>query len=180
MVRPVARGYEARANQHDHTQGVDRGHRGRYRSASKSEKQRILDEFVTLTGFHRKRAIRALNCERVGVVAEKRRKRIYDESVRHAMIILREAAVRVCGNGLKALVPVLIDAMDRHGHLDLEPIIKDKILAASAATINRMLAGTRLRIDGQRKRRNGVGAALPSLTAEVSGQAGESRPRQPR
>ena len=32
----------------------------RYREASKSEKQKVLDEFVVLTGCHRKHAIRAL------------------------------------------------------------------------------------------------------------------------
>ena len=74
--------------------------------------------------------------------------------------MLWEAADRVCGKRLKALVPMLIDAMERHGHLDLDPIIKTKVLAVSAATIDRMLAGTRLQIDGQRKRRKGVGAAI--------------------
>ena len=38
--------------------------------------------------------------------------------------------------------------------------MRDKILAVSAATIDRMLAGTRLQIDGQRKRCKGVGAAI--------------------
>ena len=32
----------------------------RYRAASKAEKQRILDEFVEVTGCHRKHAIRVL------------------------------------------------------------------------------------------------------------------------
>ena len=40
------------------------------------------------------------------------------------------------------------------------PIVKDKVLAVSAATIDRMLAGTRLQIDGQRKRGKGIGAAI--------------------
>ena len=34
--------------------------RERYRRASKQEKARILDEFVSLTGYHRKHAIRGL------------------------------------------------------------------------------------------------------------------------
>ena len=131
----------------------------RYRGASRSEKQKILDEFVALTGFHRKHAIRALSCERAADVEAKARNRVYDEATRQALILLWEAADRVCGKRLKALVPMLIDAMERHGHLDLDPIIKDKVLAVSAATIDRMLAGTRLQIDGQRKRRKGVGAA---------------------
>ena len=132
----------------------------RYRSASRSEKQKILDEFVALTGYHRKHAIRALSCERAGDVEAKARNRVYDEATQQALIVLWEAADRVCGKRLKALVPMLIDAMERHGHLELDPIVKDKVLAVSAATIDRMLAGTRLQIDGQRKRRKGVGAAI--------------------
>jgi hypothetical protein len=33
---------------------------GRYRAASKADKARILDEFKSLTGYHRKHAIRVL------------------------------------------------------------------------------------------------------------------------
>jgi hypothetical protein len=33
----------------------------RYRGGSKEEKVRILDEFVAVTGFHRKHSIRVLN-----------------------------------------------------------------------------------------------------------------------
>jgi hypothetical protein len=88
------------------------------------------------------------------------RERIYDEAVRQALIMLWEAADRICGKRLKVMIPILIDAMQRYGHLDLDQFVKDKVLAVSAATIDRMLAGTRLQIDGQRKRRKGVGAAI--------------------
>jgi hypothetical protein len=50
--------------------------------------------------------------------------------------------------------------MERNGHLDLDPVIKVKLLEVSAATIDRMLAKARAQIDGQRKRRNGVGSAI--------------------
>jgi hypothetical protein len=132
----------------------------RYRVAWKSEKQKILDEFVALTGYHRKHAIRTLNGQAAAAVEEKRRNPVYDEATRQALIMLWEAADRVCGKRLKALVPILTDAMERHGHIDLDPIVKAKVLTVSAATIDRMLAGTRLQIDGQRKRRKGVGAAI--------------------
>jgi len=46
----------------------------------------------------------------------------YDEATRQALIMLWEAANRVCGKRLKALVPMLTDAMERHGHIDLDPI----------------------------------------------------------
>ena len=39
-------------------------------------------------------------------------------------------------------------------------LIKTKVLQVGAATIDRMLAAARAHIDGQRKRRKGVGAAI--------------------
>jgi len=51
--------------------------------------------------------------------------------------MLWEAADRVCGKRLKALIPTLIDAMERHGHLDLDPVVRSKLLQVSAATIVR-------------------------------------------
>ena len=88
------------------------------------------------------------------------RNRLYDEAVRQALIVLWEAADRICGKRLKVLIPVLVEAMERHGHLRLEPVIRDKLLQVSAATIDRALGEARSRIDGQRKRRTGVGAAI--------------------
>ena len=55
------------------------------------------------------------------------RKRLYDEAARQALTVLWEAADRVCGKRLKALIPMLVDAMERHGHLDLDPVIKTKV-----------------------------------------------------
>lgn len=132
----------------------------RYRAATRSEKKKILDEFVALTGYHRKHAIRALRSKASRARVAATRNCVYDEAVRQALILLWEAGDRVCGKRLKALIPVLIDAMERHGHLDLDPVIKGKLLQVSAATIDRALVETRLHIDGQRKRRQGVGAAI--------------------
>ena len=49
--------------------------------------------------------------------------------MRQALTVLWEAAERVCGKRLKALIPMLVDAMDRHGHLDLDQVVKTKGLA---------------------------------------------------
>jgi hypothetical protein len=38
---------------------------GRYRGAPRSERSRILDEFVAVTGYHRKHAIRLLRARSV-------------------------------------------------------------------------------------------------------------------
>ncbi|WP_239142695.1 hypothetical protein [Variovorax sp. WS11] len=131
----------------------------RYRAAAMGEKVKILDEFVALTGYHRKHAIRVLR-EEVPSKETRARDRLYDEAVRQALTVLWEAADRVCGKRLKALVPMLVDAMERHGHLDLDPVVKTKVLQVSAATIDRILADARSHIDGKRRRRTGVGAAI--------------------
>lgn len=133
--------------------------RVRYRSAGTKDKSKILDEFVALTGYHRKHAVRVLRLE-VTSTEVRARNRLYDEAVRQALTVLWEAADRVCGKRLKALIPTLVDAMERHGHLELDPIVKTKVLQISAATIDRVLADARSHIDGQRKRRSGVGSAI--------------------
>lgn len=132
----------------------------RYRGASMSDRTKILDEFVAITGYHRKHAIRVLGAGTVPDRSPSARNRLYDEAVRQALIVLWEAADRVCGKRLKALVPALIGAMERHGHLDLDTEVKAKLLRVSAATIDRALGDARSRVDGQRKRRTGVGAAI--------------------
>jgi hypothetical protein len=132
----------------------------RYGGATFGDRIRILDEFVALTGYHRKHAIRLLREEPGVAKGTRERNRLYDEAVREALTVLWEAADRVCGKRLKALIPKLVDAMERHGHLDLDPVIKGKLFQVSAATIDRMLANARVHIDGQRKRRKGVGSAI--------------------
>jgi hypothetical protein len=132
----------------------------RYRQASRSDKKNILDEFVAITGYHRKHAMRLLQREMEEPRTPRPRRCVYDEAVRQALTVLWEAADRVCGKRLKALLPTLIEAMQRHGHLDLDLKIHAALLQVSAATIDRALEGTRSRIDGQRRRRRGVGAAI--------------------
>ncbi len=132
----------------------------RYREASRTDKSKILDEFAGLTKYHRKHAIRVLSSAPREPRQRPGRNQLYDEAVRQALIVLWEAADRLCGKRLKALIPLLMDAMERHGHISPDAVHKDKLLSMSAATIDRALRATRERIDGQRKRRTGVGAAI--------------------
>jgi hypothetical protein len=77
----------------------------RYRNAEDLAKRRILDEFVQLTGFHRKHAIRVLNaagCAPARAAAP--RSRLYEEGARQAIVVLWEASDRVCGKRLKPLL----------------------------------------------------------------------------
>ena len=114
--------------------------RGRYVAATLKDKRRILEEFIAATGYHEKSAIRVLNSP----AAPKRRQTrqrpaLYDEAVRGALIVLWEASDRVCGKRLEALLPILLPALERNGHLKLDEQIRPKIVSMSAATIDRLL-----------------------------------------
>ncbi len=66
--------------------------------------------------------------------------------MRAALIVIWEASDQICDKRPRPLVPFLIAAMERHGHLQLVPDVRRGLLAISAATIDRALArhaGTR-------------------------------------
>ncbi len=64
--------------------------RDRYRSSSKKDKTRILDEFIAVTGHHRKHGIRLLGQldYHKDTTHSVRGRRIYDEAVREAVIVI--------------------------------------------------------------------------------------------
>jgi hypothetical protein len=128
--------------------------RVRYQQASKDDKTKVLDEFVAVAGCHRKHAIRLLNasCDAAAAVAVRSR-RTYDEAVREALIVLWEAADRICGKRLKAVLPSLVAALEQHGHLVLDAAVRQRLLTASAATIDRLLAGVRNGTSRRKKRK---------------------------
>jgi len=79
--------------------------RVRYRSAAFGDRIKVLDEFVALTGYHRKHAVRLLREAVESATAASTRNRLYDEAVRQALTVLWEAADRVCGKRLRVLIP---------------------------------------------------------------------------
>ena len=81
-------------------------------------------------------------------------KRIYDEAGKEVLIVLWEASDRICGKRLKAILPVLIEAMERNGHLDLDPEVRSRLLQMSASTIDRLLVQIREQAKGKRRKRN--------------------------
>ena len=54
----------------------------------------------------------------------RRERRLYNEAVREALVVLWEASDRVCGKRLRALAPILVEAMERHGHPRLAPEVR--------------------------------------------------------
>lgn len=138
----------------------------RYRASSRQEKLHILDEFVAVTGYHRKHSIRLLNTAAVAASRRRPRLRLYDEAVRDALIVLWEASDRVCGKRLKPLLPVLLEALERHGHLRLDGVVRAKLRAASASTLDRLLAEPRGAVGRRRPTRAapGVRRIIPVRT----------------
>jgi len=134
---------------------------GRYAQGDRSERGRILDEFTAVTGFHRKHAMRLLRAGQVNRRGGPRPgRRVYDDAVREALIVVWEASDRICGKRLQPLLPILVEAMERHGHLQLAPEVRTRLLAMSAATIDRALSDIRRQAGSATRRRSARSAAI--------------------
>src|SRR2546423_13372428 len=119
--------------------------RRRYQAASSRAKKQILGEFFAVSGYHPKYAIHLLNAADAAAAPRRGRVRptIYDDAAKRALIVLWEASDRVCGKRLKPLLRILVPALERHGHLQLQQGVRRAVLRATAATLDRLLAGTR-------------------------------------
>jgi len=80
-------------------------------------------------------------------------RRRYGPEVVEALVPLWEASDRLCGKRLQALLPLLVESLESHGHLSLEPSVREALLAMSSATIDRMLAPIRKQSGGNGWRR---------------------------
>jgi len=56
-----------------------------------------------------------------GVCGPRPGRRVYDEAVREAPIVVWEDSDRICGKRVRPLLPILVEAMEQHGHLQLVP-----------------------------------------------------------
>ncbi len=135
----------------------------RYRSGRRSEKKQILDEFVAVTGHHRKHAIRVLSqakMPRRDGAATRRSTRRYGDRVGEVLVLLWEASDRVCSKRLVAMLPRLLPALELHGRVHIDDALRAQLLAISAATIDRLLADARAGAQAGRRRRAGQGSAV--------------------
>jgi hypothetical protein len=129
--------------------------RRRYVGLSAIGKRRLLDELQELTGYHRKSLLRLLNRPEPMAAAEPggslpqpdktHHRRRYGPEVVEALVPLWEASDRLCGKRLQALLPLLMESLESHGHLSLETAVRESLLAMSSATIDRLLAPIRKR-----------------------------------
>jgi len=122
--------------------------------ASSVQKRKLLDEFTSITGYHRKYAMWLLNHTEEGQEAPPRvRPHCYGREVQEALMVAWNAANRICAKLLMPFLPTLIEALERHGHLHLGDICREQLLAMSAATADRLL-----RVARAQGRRSGLSA----------------------
>ena len=122
--------------------------RERYQRSIKADRRSILDEFVAVTGYHRKHAIRLLSSAGEPPVFRVRRvARRYGADAREALIALWEASDRVCSKRLKPLISVLLPALERHGKLVIGAALRGLLVLLvqiSPASMDRLLSEVRL------------------------------------
>jgi hypothetical protein len=133
---------------------------GRYRSAGRADKGRILDELCAVTGWHRKHAVRALAHVAISSEARRQRRPTYGAAIRDALVALWEASDRICGKRLKVMIPTLLPSLERHGRLKLDQADRALVLGVSTATIDRLLVETKIAAAGGKRRRVGFYSAV--------------------
>lgn len=144
----------------------------RYRHASRAEKQRILDEFCKIAGYHRKYAVRLLNGPAPGAVRPARRRVArYGPAAIHALAAIWEAAGYPWSVRLKALLPLWLPWARRR--LGLARTVERQLLAISPRQMDRRLASRKRRLTNRLYGRTKPGTLLAGLT-------GEDFPEEPR
>jgi hypothetical protein len=100
----------------------------RYRAARHGERSAILDEFIAVTGYDRKYAIRVL----VGPIQppapiRRPRRADYGREVQEALASAWLAANGICAKRLVPFLVELIPTLERHGHLSLTDEVHEVI-----------------------------------------------------
>lgn len=118
--------------------------RPRYLKTNKEGKQRILDEFVAATGYHRKYAIRVLkHGPQPKRHSQKGRRKEYQGEVVAVLTRIWEICGRICSKRLKPFLAEIVGVLERHGELVLSEEIKRQLLRMSRSTIDRCLQPAR-------------------------------------
>ncbi len=111
------------------------------KEASKAQKGLILDELCTLTSWTRRHArrelARALNGSMINL--RKTRARTYGQEVLEPLKFVWAALGGPAGKRLAPFMREAVEALERHGELQLNNEVRTKLLTVSAATIDRML-----------------------------------------
>lgn len=129
---------EAKMSQHSKRELVDRL-QPRYLKADRKEKTKILDEFVAVTGMHRKAAIRRLRQQNKPTKERRGRQKTYTGSVVSALTKIWRICGCICGKRLHPILPDMVTSLARHQELKLDKETQALLLSVSPATIDRLL-----------------------------------------
>ena len=116
--------------------------RGRYRKADKEGKGQILDEFVKVTGYHRKAAIRLL-CKPARMAVRHLGRPGEYQAVFEPLKLIWEASDRLCSKRLKPFMGEMIRVLRRNGELHVDAAAESQLVRLSPATIDRLLSPAR-------------------------------------
>jgi hypothetical protein len=96
------------------------------------------------TGYNRKYAMWLLNHAKVEQHTPQHTcPRHYGPEVQHTLFLVWHAANRICAKRLMPFLPMLVEALERHGHLHLTVECRRQLLSVSAATADRLLRSQR-------------------------------------
>jgi site-specific recombinase XerD len=113
-----------------------------YHRASGTDKQQILEEFVSATGYARKYALWLLNHSEE-VCAPPAALRRYGPEVEEALVLAWKTLNRICTKRLMPFLPSIIETLEQHGHVQLSKEHRSQLLSMSAATADRLLQAHR-------------------------------------
>lgn len=141
-------------------QAITREMACRYRQADRKAKGAILDQVMSMTGYNRCYATQRLRnwgrqeilpadagngplsalADGSAVSGRRKRPRVYDEKVVDALTQVWRIAGCICGKRLAPFLAELVPILERHEELVLQDETRTKLLAISAASIDRALA----------------------------------------
>ena len=112
----------------------------RYLRASKVEKGKILDEFMQVTGLHRKAAIRLLSRANQPKIGKRRgRRKQYGPDVAGMLKAVWEASDRLCSKRLQPFLPEMVKVLRQHGEQRINAFLEEQLCQMSPSTIDRLL-----------------------------------------
>ena len=152
--------------------------RPRYQKVTKAEKKVILDEFCSVCGYSRKYAIRLLNAQQRLCITQNLSRRGQKKQYGHPLIleVLWDIWVVTnlpCSKRLKANIPLWLPHYEKH---ILPEEIKQKLLAISPATIDRLMAPSRSKYGKRGIATTKPGALIKKRIPIKTNQWDENRP----
>lgn len=159
-----------------------------YKTATRSEKTTILDQFCATTGVSRVTARRYLTNPNLGtknvtrIDRRNHRPTKYSAASKHVLVWLWRIMMYPCGKYMVEMLPDWIERLEAHGELrdgsyEYSPKVRAELLLMSAATIDRYLAEHRKGMELKGLSATRAGALLrTSITIRKAGDEAEHEP----